>query len=203
MSEQVAVIGGGSVGSALARGLAAQDRAVRVGVRAPDDTKYAELRAVVPVVPIDEVAVGAAAVILAVPAAAVGAVLGGLRLDTGQVLIDATNAVGQPVPEGFETMGDYVCSLVGDVPVAKAFNTIGAEHLGDGRFEEGGAFLPVAGDEAARAVAIELADSLGFETADLGGREAFAMSEAHARLWIHLAFRCGWGREFGFQVVGR
>jgi hypothetical protein len=27
------------------------------------------------------------------------------------------------------------------------------------------------------------------------------MVEDAARLWIHLAFRCGWGRDFGFGVL--
>ena len=49
----------------------------------------------------------------------------------------------------------------------------------------------------------ELAAGLGFEVADLGDRGAFGLVEAHARLWIHLAFACGWGREFGFAVVRR
>ena len=40
-----------------------------------------------------------------------------------------------------------------------------------------------------------------FDVADLGGPEAIRIVEDHARLWIHLAFRCGWGRSFGFTVA--
>jgi hypothetical protein len=87
--------------------------------------------------------------------------------------------------------------------VVKAFNTIGAEHLGDGRIEGRALFLPVAGDDAGRPLAVELARSLGFDVADLGGPDAIRLVEDHARLWIHLAFRCGWGRSFGFQVARR
>ncbi len=62
----------------------------------------------------------------------------------------------------------------------KAFNTIGAEHLAEGGIE---------------------ARSLDFDVADLGGPEATRIAEDHARLWIHLALRCGWGRSFGFTVA--
>jgi NAD(P)-dependent dehydrogenase (short-subunit alcohol dehydrogenase family) len=41
----------------------------------------------------------------------------------------------------------------------------------------------------------------GFDVADLGGREHIALVEDHARLWIHLAFRRGWGRQFAFTVT--
>jgi predicted dinucleotide-binding enzyme len=85
--------------------------------------------------------------------------------------------------------------------VAKAFNTVGAEHLGNGRTDHGAVFLPVAGDPEAVAAVVALAAGLGFDVVDLGGREQFGMVEDHARLWIHLAFRCGWGRQFAFTVA--
>ena len=123
--------------------------------------------------------------------------------ESGQVVADATNAVRAPVPDGHDTMGDLVAALVPDaVAVVKAFNTIGAEHLGDGRFGEQRAFLPIAGDQEGVEAVLPLAEQLGFDAVALGGREAFGMAEDHARLWIHLAFVCGWGRGFGFAVVG-
>jgi predicted dinucleotide-binding enzyme len=88
--------------------------------------------------------------------------------------------------------------LAPDVLLVKAFNTIGAEHLGDGRFGSDRAFLPIAGDEQGLRVVEPLAEALGFAPVALGGREAFGHLEAHAALWIHLAFNCGWGRDFGF-----
>jgi predicted dinucleotide-binding enzyme len=197
---KVAVIGAGSVGRALGTGLAAAGHEVVHGVREPADPRHEGLATATPA----EAVAGAGVVILAVPAAAVLDLVPTLPLDAGQVLIDATNAVGAPVPGGAETMGDLVTSLAPEgVAVAKAFNTIGAEHLGDGRAERGGLFLPVAGDAEAVEVAAALATDLGFEAAPLGGRECFALVEAHARLWIHLAFACGWGRGFGFVVEHR
>jgi hypothetical protein len=83
----------------------------------------------------------------------------------------------------------------------KAFNTIGAEHLGAGRVGGTAAFLPLAGDDDGRGIVAGLARDLGFEVAELGGRDTIRLVEDFARLWIHLAFRCGWGRDFGFAVV--
>jgi hypothetical protein len=45
-----------------------------------------------------------------------------------------------------------------------------------------------------------LATELGFDVAVLGDRSAIRLTEDHARLWIHLAFSCGWGRSFHFEV---
>ena len=194
----IAVIGAGSVGSAVGRGLAASGHEVTYGVRDPGDAKHAGLGRVT--TPADAVA-GADVVVLAVPASAVADTVPQLGLVAGQILVDATNAVGSPVPHGFATMGDLTASLVPDgVHVVKAFNTVGAEHLGDGRTRHGGVFLPIAGDPAGTETVAALATGLGHEVAVVGGREFFGMVEDHARLWIRLAFGCGFGRQFAFTV---
>jgi predicted dinucleotide-binding enzyme len=196
---KITVVGAGSVGRALGTSLAAKGHDVVFALRDPSDSRYAELGRVDA---LPDAAIGADAVVLAVPADAVTTAVPGLALTTGQVVIDATNAVRMPVPGGHATMGDLVSSLVPEgVRVAKAFNTVGAEHLGDGRTADGGVFLPIAGDAEAVELAMALASDLGFDAAALGGREQFGMVEDHARLWIHLAFACGWGRDFAFTVT--
>jgi len=195
----IAIIGAGSVGRALGTSLAAAGHRAVYGVRNVDDPRYADLS---PVADVITAVRGADVVVLAIPAAAVPGTVPGLGLAAGQVVLDTTNAVRMPVPDGFPTMGDLVASLVPEgVAVAKAFNSVGAEHLGNGRTPHGPVFLPVAGDPAAVDAAAALAADLGHEPAVLGGREAFALSEEHARLWIHLAFARGWGRRFAFTVV--
>lgn len=208
----LAIIGAGSVGRALGFGLAASGHAVSFGVRDPGDHRHTELApgskgeagAPVEVTTPAEATAGADVVVLAVPASAVADVVPRLGLQAGQIVVDATNAVGRPVPEGMSTMSELVASLAPDgVAVVKAFNTIGAEHLGDGRFDQQRAFLPIAGPEEETAVVSALAADLGFEPVVLGGAEAVRLVEDHARLWIHLAFNCGWGRSFGFVAVGK
>ncbi|HSL59744.1 MAG TPA: NAD(P)-binding domain-containing protein [Acidimicrobiales bacterium] len=202
MTSTIAIIGAGSVGTALATGIARLGRDVVVGVREPGDPKHDHLRPTLTLRHPHVAARLASVVVLAVPVDGLADAVPALGLAPGQVLVDATNAVRSPVPAGFDTVGAFTASLApAGVAVVKAFNTIGAEHLGDGRLGDAAAFLPIAGDEAGRPVVSELATALGFDVADLGGPESVAMVEDHARLWIHLALRRGWGRGLGFVAV--
>jgi len=199
--QRVAVIGPGNVGSHLVRGFARAGHHVTVGAR--DATKAAELARLDGVEVLDPAAAAAAAdvVVLTVPVPALAETIAGLGDLDGKVLVDATNAVSVPVPHGFETVGAHVADLAPGAAVVKAFNTIGAEHLSDGTIGGHAVFLPVAGDDRGRAAVVALAGSVGFDVADLGGPDAVALVEDTARIWIHLAFRCGWGRDFGFGVL--
>ena len=196
---RVAIIGAGSVGRAVGTGMVTAGHTVVFGVRNPGDQRYADLSSVGT---IGAAVDGADVLVLAVPADAVPVTVPTLGPRAGQVVIDATNAVRSAVPDGFATMGDLVASLVpSGVQVAKAFNTVGAEHLSNGSTPQGKVFLPIAGDSDAAAAALALATSMGFDAVVLGGRDRFEMLEQHARLWIHLAFGCGWGRGFAFTAV--
>ncbi len=199
--QRVAVIGPGNVGSQLVRGFARAGHQVSVGAR--DAAKAAELARLDGVDVLDPAAAAAAAdvVVLTVPVVALAETVAGLGDLDGKVLVDATNAVGVPVPGGHPTVGAHVAGLAPTASVVKAFNTIGAEHLADGTIAGRAVFLPVAGDDRGRPAVVALAESVGFEVADLGGPEAVELVEDTARLWIHLAFRCGWGRDFGFGVL--
>jgi 8-hydroxy-5-deazaflavin:NADPH oxidoreductase len=202
MNRNVVVVGAGPVGTALGRGLERCGHTVSLAVRDPSDGKYDDLRTEHALRPLADDLASEHVVVLAVPAPALADVVPGLALRPGQVVVDATNAVRSPLPDGFDSVGSYVASLLPDgVDVVKAFNTIGAEHLSSGRVGGTAVFLPMAGDERGRGVVAELATAMGFEPADLGGREMIGMVEDHARLWIHLAFACGWGRQFGFTAI--
>ena len=201
MQHRIAIIGAGSVGTALAVGFGRAGHHVVAGVREPDQTKYGDLP--VAATTIESAVADATVVVLAIPADSLVAVVPTLDLRAGQVVVDATNAVSTPIPDGFDTVGDVVGSLLpSDVALVKAFNTVGAEHLAGGTYDPP-TFLPIAGDEAGLEVVASLAADLGFDVADLGGRDAFALVEHHARLWIHLAFRRGWGRDFAWSIVRR
>ena len=201
MTQRIAIIGAGSVGTALATGLSRAGHEVVIGVRDPRDAKHGGLP--VAATTVHTAATNADVIVLAVPADSLATVIPVLGLRAGHVVVDATNAVSTPLPQGFDSLGDFVGSLLpADVVLVKAFNTIGAEHLAGGTFDHP-TFLPIAGDEPGTALVASLASDLGFGVADLGGRDAFALVEHHARLWIHLAFRRGWGRNFAWSVVRR
>jgi len=197
---RVAVIGAGNVGRQLARGLDRAGHRVTVGARQPERAADLTAEGITVTDPATATA-DSQVIVLAVPVAALADALASLGSLAGKIVVDATNAVGVPVPEGHGTVGAYVASLAPEAFVVKAFNTIGAEHLATGTVGATPAFLPVAGADEGRATVVSLARSIGFEVADLGGPECVGMVEDAARLWIHLAFRCGWGRDFGFGVL--
>jgi 8-hydroxy-5-deazaflavin:NADPH oxidoreductase len=66
-------------------------------------------------------ALGADAVLVAVPSAAIGDALASVTGLAGKVTVDATNMLGGERPAGFDSLAEYVKSMVGG-PTAKAFN---------------------------------------------------------------------------------
>jgi predicted dinucleotide-binding enzyme len=64
---------------------------------------------------------GADVALLAVPAGAIGDALGKVSGLHGVPVVDATNSVRDPRPEGFDSLAAYVKSVTGG-PVSKAFN---------------------------------------------------------------------------------
>jgi predicted dinucleotide-binding enzyme len=200
MSTRVAVIGAGNVGGRLARGLTRAGHRVTVGSRRPAGAADLASEGIEVIDPATAAA-RSDVIVLAVPVPALAEAVSSLGSLRGKILVDASNAVGIAIPGGHDTVGAYVAELAPDAFVVKAFNTIGAEHLEDGTVGGTPAFLPIAGADEGRPVVAALARSIGFEVADLGGPECMRMVEDAARLWIHLAFRRGWGRDFGFGVL--
>ena len=203
-----AVIGGGSVGTALVRSLSELDSVtVRLGRRDPEDRTgvpdAVEVRTPA------EAAKGADWVFLAVPASAAVEVAAGLGLSSGQVLVDCTNPlawdagpVHTPPPEGSVTAA--LQARLPAVPILKALNHFGAEvHGNPGAFGRPAAM--VAGDDVdARGRLLALLDDLGFEGLDAGPLRNAAHLESLAVLWIHVSTAGGVGRNwtFGRRVVG-
>lgn len=199
----VAVVGTGSVGTALARGLAATgEYAVVVGSRSADDPDEAlrELaaRADARVASPAAAAAEGDVVVLAVPGSVVADVARELAPAVGATpVVDPTNG---RAPSGAGSLGEAVADALPDAPVAKAFNTIGANRMEAPAFRDGTASMFVCGDDAAVAVASGLASALGFDVVRAGGIEASRHLEALARTWIHLAGVHG--RDVGFRLLG-
>ena len=203
----VAVVGTGSVGSALGPALAAAGHAVVYGSREPD---RADVRALVSrtaggtaALPAEAVA-RAQVVVLATPWPETEAVVRGLDL-SGKAVLDTTNPVSFPClallaePSGAASVQAWAPGA----HVVKAFNTVGANVMAHPGFP--GDVRPVmfvAGDDpAARATAARLADDVGFEGVEAGGLDRAAALEALAVLWISHAAASG--REFAFGLLRR
>lgn len=146
---------------------------------------------------------GADLAVLAVPFAAIDDVLGSIGDPGATVLVDATNAVGVPLPDGATDIPQLLRQRYPDATIVKAFNTIGAEAYLDPIVDGRPCFLPIAGPQPAAETVRDLAASMGFDAVVVGDLDAVPLLEWHARLWIHLAFRVGLGRDFGFARVTR
>jgi hypothetical protein len=190
--RRVAVLGTGSVGTALARGWAtAGGYDLVLGSRSAGDPD-ADLATPA------EAAGSADVVVLAVPGTAVVDVARDLATTlAGRVVLDATNG---PVPEGSDSIAEAVAAAAPDASVAKAFNTIGANRMTAPGFPDGTASMFVCGDAPATAVAAELAAALGFDVVEAGDLAAAAHLESLAWAWIHLSRR--YGRDIGFRLLG-
>jgi len=206
----IAILGAGNVGMALGKSLVAAGESVTFGV--PDPQKYAAavaaLGAPARVAGVAEAVAAAPLVILAVPWAAAGSVADGIADWQGKILVDATNpllpglaglAVGTT-----DSGAEQIARRAHGARVVKAFNTTGAENLGNPRYAAGHVFMPVCGDDAeARTTVVALATRIGFDAVDAGPLAVARYLEPFAMTWIHLAYKAGFGRGFAFGAWRR
>jgi len=178
---KIGIIGAGNIGGNLTRRFAALGHEVSVAnSRNPDTLAALAAETGATAVPAAEAANGADVVVVTIPLKAVpdlpDGFLDGAADDV--VVIDTCNYYPQQRDgriDGIEdgmTESRWVEQQLG-VSVVKAFNGIYAEHLltrGVPAGTAGRIALPVAGDDAAaKAVVMELVDSIGFDPVDGGG----------------------------------
>jgi len=131
---------------------------------------------------------------------------------SGKVLIDATNPLLPDLSalsagtstSGAEMVASWAQGTAPGARVVKAFNTIGYNIMQDPKFAAGPALLFYCGDDAeAKRIVHQLATELGFDARDAGPLTQARALEPLALLWISLAYRQGYGRDFAFQLVRR
>lgn len=207
---KIAIIGTGSVGSALGRGLAKAGHEVVFGVRDPGKPQVGQLveetggRADA----VAAAAAGAEVVVLAMPWGSTQDVIqsaGGLD---GKIVFDCINPL-KPDLSGLDTgsarsAAEQVASWAPGARVVKVFNSTGAGNMADPRYGEDRATMFYCGDDpGAKEVAARLAADLGFEPVDAGPLSASYLLEHFAMLWIHLAYGKGMGRNIAFKLMQR
>lgn len=204
----LSILGAGNVGMALGRAFARHGESVVFGV--PDPAKHAEAAAALGAraAGVAEAIAASEVVVLAVPYAAVAGIAQSVPDWRDKILVDATNPLAPGLSGlslGTTTSGaEVLAGLARGARVVKAFNTTGAENLGDPHYPGGAAFMPVCGDDAqARQRVMALARSIGFDAVDLGPLSAARYLEPLAMTWIHLAIRQGYGRRFAFALLRR
>lgn len=189
MATQIGIIGGGNVGSALDKGLTQAGYKTRVSTEES----------------VQDVAAGADIVVLAVPFAALDAVIAkaGRALE-GKVIVDVTNTLdaqmgfAAPPSSGAEELQRKLPNS----KVVKAFNTVFAQHMSSGRLNgQVLTALVAANDEAARNQVIQLAKDIGFDGVSAGPLANAKHMESLGYLNIQLGYGLGNGAMTGFQYV--
>ncbi len=190
MGTKVAIIGSGTVGKALFKGLAKTSYEVRSGGRST----------------VAESAAWADIIILAIPyAATLNVALELKSAADGKTVVDVTNALtpDMQLAVGFSTSGaEELQKALPRSHVVKAFNTVIAKHMATGR--AAGQQLSVfvaADDEVARNSVIELANAMDFDGINAGPLKNARSLEPLAYLIIQLGFAQGYGEEMGIKLV--
>ncbi len=205
---QIAIIGAGNVGQALAKAFTQRGEKAIFGVQEP--TKYQSIAAEmdVPAVTVDQAVEQAQVVILAVPYAATKSIARSIPDWQGKILVDATNPLApglSGLSVGTQDSGaETIARHANNARVVKAFNSTGAENMQNSHYHGGQVFMPVCGDDAAaRQQVITLATLIGFDAVDMGSLQSARYLEPFAMTWIHLAIREGFGRNFAFGLLRR
>jgi predicted dinucleotide-binding enzyme len=204
----IAIIGAGTVGRALAGSVGRAGHTVLISSADPQEAQAVAQETGARAAPSNREAIeGAQIVILAVPYDAVAGIVaeaGGAL--AGKTLVDVTNRLNPQDPAAAidgTSNAEQIQARVPDTPVVKAFNTAlaarQAEPVVDGVPLDGF----VAGDDAqAKAAVLELVRSLGFRPIDAGGLGMARALEAMGLLNITLQIRNHWPWQAGWKLLG-
>ncbi len=201
----IAIIGTGNVGGALATNWSKKGHVIHLGVQDVVHFKGKELlkNANTHVYSIPEAVAKSDVVLIATPPTAIFDILPLLGNVRGKILIDATNAV-MKTPEPYKTV--YHCLLdKTEAEVVKCFNTTGFENMLNPIYQGEGIDMFMAGDSnVAKEIAVQLALDCGFKHCyDFGNSDKVELLEKFALSWINLAIIQGHGRDMAFRLVRR
>jgi predicted dinucleotide-binding enzyme len=203
----IAIIGTGNVGGALATGWSKKGHTLRLGVRNTAQFKGKELlyNANTSGCSITEAVQQSEVIVLATPAILAVEVAQSLGKTEGKIIIDTMNIVMGRGPAGFANTADAILAHTASRDVVKCFNTTGFNNMANPMYASDAIDAFVAGDSIeGKKVATQLALDLGFGACyDIGGNDRFELMEKFAFFWINLAMFQGQGREIGFKLLKR
>jgi 8-hydroxy-5-deazaflavin:NADPH oxidoreductase len=204
----IAIVGAGNVGRALAASSVRAGHIVTLSSRSQEDAQLLAKETGARAATSNVEAVQAADVaILAIPYSALEACLGELgdALE-GKIVVDVTNRVNPNDPaqaiDG-TSAAEQIQSRFPAARVVKAFNTAFASRQADPVVDGTPIEGFVAGDdEDAKRVVLALAGSIGFRPVDAGPLGMARVLEAMAALLIWLQIRNNWSWQNGWKLVG-
>lgn len=207
---RIAIIGTGSVGSALARGLNGKGHEVTLGARDPGAEKIRTLASETGAIAArpEDAAAAAEVVILALPWAVVETTLAEMGALAGKIVIDCTNPLGR-VDGGLgltlghtDSGGETVQRLLPRARIIKTLNQVGAEIMARNDHLPRRPVMLMAGNDAeAKDAVAGLLRDLGFEPLDAGDITKSRLLEPFALVWINQAMARGKGRDWAFAAV--
>jgi 8-hydroxy-5-deazaflavin:NADPH oxidoreductase len=203
----IAIIGTGNVGGALATAWAKHGHHIYLGVRDVTAFKGKELlnNPRTSVHPIPEAVRRSEVILVATSATAAVEVTRSLGDTTGKIIIDAMNIVMGRGPQGYKHTTGAILDNTQTKDVVKCFNTTGFNNMANPQYGDLALDMFVAGESMrGKKAAMQLAKDAGFaECYDIGGNDKFELMEQFAWFWINLAMFQGVGREIGFKLLRR
>jgi len=190
----IAIIGAGNVGTALAGALARAGHHVTISAKHPEHAAQAAQSSGAGSAGTNKEAIEAGdVVILAVPGTAIEAIVADAGAElAGKVVVDVSNRP-TPDPSGAGTSAaEELQALVPEATVVKAFNTVfatrQAEPVVDGVHADG---FVAADDEEAKRTVLGLVESIGLRPVDAGSLAVARTLEGMAWLNISRALQGG------------
>ena len=205
----IAIIGAGNVGRALATSFERAGHDVIIASRDPEDAGAVASASRSRVATSNlEAARAAEIIVLAIPFASAAAVATEIRaVVAGKPVVDVSNRMSfgptGPVLEAGESNAEQLAVWLPEASVIKAFNTLFASNQADPIAE--GIQLDgfVAGDDAlAKAKILELVQSIGLHPVDVGPLSRAQQLEQLAFLNIALNVTSGGAWQSGWKLVG-
>ena len=201
----LAIIGTGNVGGALATQWAKAGHQVNLGVNDLQNFKGADLlkNKNTEVFSVAEAVSKSDVVLIATPPTAIFSIIEQAGNVTGKIIIDASNSVRSgpdPYPTAYHALADKT-----NAEIVKCFNTTGYENMLNPNYNGTAIDMFIAGDsEKAKAVAKQLALDAGFgDCIDFGKADKVELLEKFALSWINLAIMQGHGRNLAFKILRR
>jgi 8-hydroxy-5-deazaflavin:NADPH oxidoreductase len=180
----IAIIGTGNVGGALATKWANAGHTIYLGVKDLASFKGKALleNKNTTALAVTEAVAKADVILLAVPAPAAGEVAATLGDTTGKIIIDAMNVVMGRGPVGFSNTADAILANTATRDVVKCFNTTGFNNMQNTQYGETAIDAFMAGDSTRGKEAVrQLALDAGFaECYNVGGNDRFLLMEQFA-----------------------
>jgi 8-hydroxy-5-deazaflavin:NADPH oxidoreductase len=208
----IAFIGIGNVGSALAHNLVKAGNNVMIATRDPKSQSVLAAQALNPklsALPVNDAVAKAEVVFLATPYQANAEALDGLKL-AGKVLVDCTNPVGPNLTHALQSRAsgsEEVQKLAAGAKVVKAFTIYGFENFQNSNYPGYGNLKPamlIAGDDAgAKQIVGKLTEQLGWRPVDAGPLSSALHLEHMTLLWIKMARVQGMGSGFVWGMLER